>query len=467
MLLLAGLSHRTAPVALRETLAFDQVRAGESLRRLAVEYPGTEGVILSTCNRVELYVACNGAAQPTAEELARFLARCHQISPATLGECLYHRRQEEVAEHLFSVAGSLDSLVLGETQILAQVKQAYQTACEAGTVGTALHALFQRAFAAAKDIHKQTGLSGGHVSVASVAVELLRGVFDRFDEKTVLLVGTGKMAGLMLRSLQALHPARLIATNRSPERTARMAAQWSLEAADYNRLPELLIAADIVLTSTGSPEPILTAERIKPLLKSRHYRPLVIVDIAVPRDVEAAVGRLHNVYLYNIDDLEQVAAGNRRRRGDQERRSREIVARHTEDFMHWFRARHTGPLVRALYQHCRRIGQAEVETLLAAHPELTPQQQQAIEKLARRVVGKILHLPVTELTAPTSHPKRMHLAEAIQQLFRLAPVRPTDRQAVGTGEAAAADADVESGSLSDAATGEREGEDVEQPPQSG
>ncbi len=421
-LLLAGLNHRTAPVSLRESMAFDRAGAEAALKRWKTDYPRTEAVLLSTCNRVELYVAGEEAvAVPAPERLGEFLAAGRGVAWQHLAGHLYQYDRAQVAEHLFRVAASLDSLVIGETQILAQVKQAYQTACAAGTVGTILHALFQRAFAAAKEIHEATRLSGGHVSVASVAVAMLRDVFDRFDDKTVLVIGAGKMAELFLPPLQELAPHRVLVTNRSPERAAQLAAARGLAAAPFESLADLLTAADIVLTSTAAGQPIITAEAMKGVLKRRHYRPLVMVDIAVPRDIEAAVGRMTNVYLYNIDSLQHAAQENLKQRGAQVQACRQIVDQHARQFAQWFVSRDTGPLVQALYEHCRQIGHDQVEELLSAHPELTAEQREAIRKMSHRIVSKILHLPVTELAASSSQPRQMHLAQAIQQLFRLAP----------------------------------------------
>ncbi len=430
---MVGLNHRTAPVRLREALAFSDQAAEAALMEFKQRFPDAEAVIISTCNRVELYVVRHSGSpgQPGVEDMVVFLAANRGVAAEEASGSIYRMEHQAVVEHLFSVVSSLDSLVLGETQILSQVKQAYHRADAVQTVGPVFHSLFQRSFAAAKDVHEQTGLGDGHVSVASIGVDLLRGVFDRFDDKTVLLIGAGKMAALMLRHMVALHPGRMIVTNRTAEKSAEMAGRYRLESADFSRLNELLTTADIVLTSTGSPEPVITAERIKPLMRARQYRPLVIVDIAVPRDVESDVAKLNNVYLYNIDDLERVSRNNRLQRGAKVDLSRNIIDRHTAGFMHWFAARNTGPVVQALYHHCRQISDRELDALLAAHPELTEEQREAIRKMAHRLVGKILHIPVTELTTHAAHHRRMHLAGAIQELFHLLP--PEDSAAEQTG----------------------------------
>lgn len=418
---MVGLNHRTAPVRLRETLAFSEAAADTAILDFKRRFPSSEAIIISTCNRVELYAVRHGSTQLDVEAMVEFLAANRGVAASEASGSIYRLEHQAAVEHLFSVVSSLDSLVLGETQILSQVKKAYGRAAAIQAVGPVFHAMFQRSFAAAKDVHEQTGLGDGHVSVASVAVDLLRGVFDRFDDKTVLLAGAGKMAALMLRHVMDLHPGRVIVTNRTAEKSAEMAGRFRLESADFSRLNELLISADIVLTSTGSAEPIITTERIKTLMKARQYRPLVIVDIAVPRDVESEVARLSNVYLYNIDDLERVAQNNQLQRGAKVDMSRTLIDKHTREFMHWFATRNTGPVVKALYHHCREISDREMDALLAANPELTEAQREAIRKMAHRLVGKILHVPVTELTTHEPHHRRIHLAGAIQELFHLLP----------------------------------------------
>ncbi len=327
-----------------------------------------------------------------------------------------------MVEHLFAVASSLDSMVVGETQILSQVKQAYQQACEAGTVGAGgkvFHTLFQRALSAAKDVHDRTNLSAGRLSIASVAVDLARSVFDRFDDKTVLCIGAGKMASLMLRHLNDLHPKKLIVTNRSLPRAQAAAAEFNAEARPWEELDTLLTEADIILTSTNAPEPLITEARFKALLKPRRYRPAVIVDIAVPRDVAPAVGQLSNVYLYNIDDLQEAAAGNKGKRDEEAEHSFTLLQEHTENFWKWFAVRDVGPLVKSLYEQSHALARAELEALFAKRPDLTDDQRAELERLTHRLVGKLLHTPVTQLTTdpnPDLHPT---LAAALKQLFDL------------------------------------------------
>jgi len=309
--------------------------------------------------------------------------------------------------------------VVGETQILSQVKHAYHHGCDSGGVSKVLHGLFQRALAAAKDVHERTALSSGHLSIASVAVDLAASVFERFDDKTVLCVGAGKMATLMLRHMQELKPRRMVVTNRSAERGAELARQFSAEARPFEQLDALLTEADILLTGTGATEPIITEARFKGLLKARRYRPIVMVDIAVPRDVEGAVAKLNNVYLYNIDDLQEVAAGNRGKRDKEIAAAHGVLAGHVEEYLRWAAARDVGPLVKALYEQANSLARAELEAHFAKHPDTTPERRAELEHLTHRLIGKLLHGPVTQLTTRAESTARPMLAAALRRLFEL------------------------------------------------
>ncbi len=427
-LLMVGLNHRTAPLELRERLAFNNHQVADALARFRAASPEVEAVILATCNRVELYCAAPGGSELaktssapliSSERLKAFLADFHGIDSSQLVGHTYERRDEAVVRHLFAVTSSLDSMVLGETQILSQVKQAYQLAVQANAVGPVFHAMFQRALAAAKDVHEQTDLAGGRVSVASVAVDLVQSVFDRFDNKVVLLIGAGKMAALMLRHMAALKPGKIVVANRSAEKAAAIAAQYDCSIANFAQLDPHLVEADIVLTGTGATEPLLTTERMRGIVRQRSYRPLVMVDVAVPRDVEAGVGKLSNVYLYNVDDLEKVVTQTHARRTQAVDQSMQLLQRHEQEFVHWLGARNIGPVVKALYQHCHHIGHVELQELLAAQPGLTTEQRQAVGKMVHRVISKLLHHPVTQLSAPDMTADRVTLVKAMEHLFKL------------------------------------------------
>jgi glutamyl-tRNA reductase len=424
-LLVVGVNHRTAPLSVRETLAFTPEQATRAILQLQQQIPGIQAVILSTCNRVELYLAAE--QELSLDHVQAFLATFHALPPADLAPHLYHHARHAAIQHLFAVASSLDSMVVGETQILAQVKDAYQHATSAKSVGKEFHALFQRALAAAKDVHEKTNLSAGRLSIASVAVDVACGVFDRFDNKTVVCVGAGKMSALMLKHLAALKPKNLLITNRSFDRAQEVAKEFNAAARPFEELDKLLTEADILLTSTGADRPIITAAQFKALQKPRRYRPIVMVDIAVPRDIEAAVSELANVYLYNIDDLQDVAAGNRSKRDDQIAASRQLLAKHVEDFLQWYAARDVGPIVKALYERCHEIAKAELDSIYAKNPALTPEDRAQLERMTHRIIGKLLHAPVTNLTTltppaaqtPEELLPRHILSAALKTLFNL------------------------------------------------
>jgi glutamyl-tRNA reductase len=423
-LLVLGVNHRTAPIGLRETLAFTPEQMTAALARLRQRFSDAEAVILSTCNRVELYVAYSTSAgnQPTLETLTHFLAEFHRVAPADLDAHLYLHEDRRAVEHLFSVAASLDSMVVGETQILGQVKQAYALASDNGAIGgggKVFHALFQRAFAAAKDVHERTNLSAGRLSIASVAIDLARSVFDRFDDKTVLCIGAGKMASLLLRHLADLHPKKLLLANRSLPRAQALAEEFHGEAHPIDTLDALMTEADILLTSTNAAEPIITEARFKGLLKARRYRPALIIDIAVPRDVHPDVAQLANVYLYNVDDLQEVAAGNKSKRDAEIALSRGLLDEHINNFWKWFALRDVGPLIQSLYEQSHALARAELDATIARHPEMSADQRAELERLTHRLIGKILHRPVSQLTTNPNPDLAGALAAALKQLFDL------------------------------------------------
>lgn len=429
-MLMVGINYRTAPIELREKLASGADETRRILGELHLNHPHAEFMLLSTCNRVELYTAFLVGRDIPEDQLATQLARIGSVPSEALMPHLYIHRGTGMVEHLFRVTSSLDSMVLGETQILGQVRDAYQLAASASTVGTMLHAVCQRALAAGKDVHENTHLSEGKTSVAGAAVELIGEVFDTLADKTVLVIGAGKMAGIMLKHIMAQKPRRLLVANRDAQRAGSLAEKFSAERIDFSRLDDGLTQADVVLSGTSSRDPILTVARLKNLLKPRQYRPLFIIDVAVPRDVEDGVTRLPNTFLYNVDDLSRVSELTRARRGGEIDKSTQIIQRHLDDFSAWLAARNSGPVVKALYQQCREISDRELTLLLSEHPELTPDQQQALRKFAHRLVGKILHTPVTQLGSHPAFDRQLQLAMAVKELFRLTdstPNAPTEK----------------------------------------
>jgi glutamyl-tRNA reductase len=425
-LLLLGLNHTTAPLDVRERLAFDAKRRDAAVAAFKGRFPASEAVLLSTCNRVELYVGREGHGHPSARDVVEFLSSIHSVPASAFDQHLYQKTDRDVVDHLFNVASSLDSMVLGETQILGQVREAYDAARAAGAAGPMLNPLFQRAVAVGKQVLRETPIAGGRLSVASVAVDYAKQIFEHFADKTVLCVGAGKMAALVLQSIAALAPKRILVCNRSIGRAEPLAAKFAGEAVTLDRLGEHLVAADIVVSSTGASEPVITRGLFEPLLRRRRYRPIFLVDIAVPRDVDPAVGKLDSVFLYNLDDLQQVVLSTQTQRGGAVESARQIVARQVEEFLLWHRQRELGPTIDRLYKHYHALAQEEVARTLGKLPNVSESEKAHLEELARRLVNKLLHAPLRTLKQSDSPHVGVSGAyvHAVERLFGLAPSAP-------------------------------------------
>jgi glutamyl-tRNA reductase len=424
-LFLLGLNHTTAPLDVRERLAFNAQQRAEAVARFRQRFENCELVLLSTCNRVEFYTARAIHGHPRQEEVIDFLAEFHAIEPAKFAPHVYQKAERDAVEHLFHVASSLDSMVLGETQILGQVRDAYETCKGLSSVGPMLNPLFQRAIAVGKEVMHGTALNEGRLSVASVAVDYAKGIFDHFDDKTVLCIGAGKMAALVLQSFANLRPGRLLICNRSPEKAAALATRFGGQQVPFESLPDHLVAADIVITSTGAAHPIITRPLFEGLRKRRRYRPIFLIDIAVPRDVEAAVGELDGAYLYNLDDLQQVVSQTQAQRTDAIGSARAIVRKHIESFIAWHRQRELGPAIHRLYNRYHAIAQEELARTLNKLPNVTEAERAHLEDLARRIVNKLLHDPVQTLRhAGADHASAAPYLHALEKLFQLEEQNP-------------------------------------------
>lgn len=429
-LLLLGLNHATAPLAVREKLAFNDAQRRAAILAFRERFPDAEAVLLSTCNRVELYAGRAVHGRPRVDEMVDFLAGFHGVDPSVIRPHLYEKTNVDVVRHLFTVASSLDSMVLGETQIIGQVRDAYDVARELTSAGPVLHPLFQRAIAVGKQVMSQTPITEGRLSVASVAVDYARQIFDHFDDKTVLSIGAGEMAQLALQHFRDLKPGRLLVCNRDPAKAASLATEFGGEPVPFDRLGDWLVQADIVISSTGSTLPIITRARFDGLLKQRRYRPIFLIDIALPRDIEADVGDLDHVYLYNLDDLQKVVQGtHEQRRGAIESAGR-IVDKEVREFAVWHRQREVGPMIERLYGRYHRIAQDELARTLNKLPDLSPDARAQVEDLARRLVNKLLHDPVHTLRkggGEEAHggPAAPYL-HAMEKLFKLTDEDPAN-----------------------------------------
>jgi len=419
-LLLLGLNHTTAPLEVREKVAFSPEQARRALAAFREKFPGSEFVLLSTCNRVELYISREVHGHPRADEMVQFLSEFHAVELSQLKPHLYERDGRTAIEHLFTVASSLDSMVLGETQILGQVRGAYDLATSEQTTGALLNPLFQRAIAVGKQVMHDTALSEGRLSIASVAVDYAKRIFDHFDDKTLLCIGAGKMTQLVLRHFSELKTQRQMICNRDPAKAEKLAATFAGDAVPFEFLTDHLAVADIVITSTGAVRPILTREQFAKILKARRYRPIFIIDIAVPRDVEASVGELESVYLYNLDDLQQVVTSTMSHRTDAVDTARLIVQKHVDDFVVWNRSRQMGPIIDQLFKRYHAMAQEEVARTVNKLTSITEEERHHLEELARRVVNKLLHDPIHTLReSDGSHGATAPYLHALTKLFHL------------------------------------------------
>lgn len=419
-LLLMGLNHATAPLEVREKLAFSTDQRRCALRGLRERFPGAEAVILSTCNRVELYISRPTHELPRPEQMIEFLSQFHRVHSDQFSPHLYHKTNVDAVAHLFSVASSLDSMILGETQILGQVREAYDLARHEQSAGLVLHPLFQRAIAVGKQVLTQTTIAEGQLSVASVAVDYARRIFEQFSDKTILSIGAGKMATLVLRHFARLAPRRLLVCNRDWRKAEGLAQRFNGRPAGIEHLPQHLVEADIVVCATGSSEPIITAELFEPLRKLRRYRPIFMIDIALPRDIDPRVGELEHVYLYNIDDLQQVVVQTQSQRNGSLEAARQIVSAEVDLYGKWHRARELGPMIEQLYARHHHMAQEELRRTFNKLPELTEMQRTCLEEHTRRIVNKMLHEPVRHLReGRMPHGIQNSYVHALEKLFNL------------------------------------------------
>ena len=420
-----GCNHRSAPVQLREKLAFDHGAIESALEHFRAEFPTAQAVILSTCNRVEIYVARPVNQHPRIEEIMTFLGNCHQLPTQEFTESLYSYEDGDAIRHLFRVVSSLDSMVLGESEILAQVKEAYGAARQAHAIGPWLDRLFQRAIRVGKNVHARTVIATGRISVGSVAVALARQVFSRFDDKTVLMVGAGNMGELTLRHMLKTRPQRLWVTNRTPERAVELAERLRrqqpvhVEVVPFEQWTEQLAEVDIVISSTASREPILTRQQVSHLPRQRRYRSLLLIDIAVPRDIAAEVGKLDGFYLYNIDDLQSVVEMNLVQRRDAISVCYEIIERNVIEFLQNQPRQDMGTLTLALQQHLQAISEQEFQRIIPKAENLSDHDRQLISEMLHRINQKILHQPIRHLSNETGEGLIDVYADTLRTLFDL------------------------------------------------
>ena len=419
-LALVGGTHRTVPLDLRERLAFSAEQAADALARFRDRFPGREGVLLSTCNRVEFYAAGEREAAPAEDEILAVLAECRGLDAELLAPVLARRRDDAVVRHLFSVASGLDSMVLGEPQILAQVKQAWALAQDSRTAGPLTGEMFQAALRTAKRVATETALGRQRVSIPSVAVaDFAAGVFERFDDKRVLLVGAGKMAAETLRYLREAGARDVTVVNRTAGRAVELAARLGARPGRFDELAAELAAADLVVSTTGADAPVVTLEVFLRAEAARGGRPLVVLDLAVPRDFDPRIGGRPGVWLYSIDDLASACDANRERRRGELPAAQAIVEEETVRFMGDLHHRSTAPVIERLRAGWSETGESELDRLFRRLPELGEAERAEIRQAFERYAAKLLHPPLASLRSESRSGPPHGLLDALKRLFDL------------------------------------------------
>jgi glutamyl-tRNA reductase len=423
-LFVVGLSWRTAPVAIREKLAFREEELPQTLVALTKTLPVGEAMLISTCNRVEVY----GVAHPGsdgASAVRAFLLEQRGAKSKDFTEVLYEHRGPAAIRHVFRVASALDSLVVGEAQILGQLKAARGVAETTGTTGSVLTRALDRAFSVAKRVRTETSIARGAANVSSVAVELAARVFGNLAGKSVLVVGAGKMSALAARHLYASGAQRIVVTNRSPQKAEALATEIDGVAKPWEDLEKHLIEADVVISSTGAREPILTKKLFKSVAKARRWRQMMVIDIAVPRDAEQGINDLDGVYLFNIDDLDKVVQANLAERGKAAEHAGKIVEHEARQFEQWLRTQGVVPTIRALREHFASVADVEVTKALdalARKEHTREQQRELLQRVVQLVVNKLLHHPTTALRASSTEEAEQRAA-VLCELFGLEPAQ--------------------------------------------
>ena len=411
-----GLNHDSAPVEIREKIAFSTSSVPIALSSFAQSFPLSEAVILSTCNRVEIY-ATSPDDTLNKEALLDFFSTFHGLPKEKFADHMYHYQDMNAVKHLFFVASSLDSLVRGETQILSQVKKAYMMATSAETTGSILNQLFQRSLNVAKDVHTRTNIGRGKVSVSSVAVDLAIKVFKDFSDKTIFIIGAGEMCELVLKHLVEHGAKTAIVANRNYDKAKALAEEYDGKAINYQSLEDYLPQADIIISSTASPRPVIHTEHIKSAIKARRGNPILLIDIAVPRDIDPEIAKIDNVYLYNIDDLQTVVNGNIDDREKELGKCQTIIDKEVEQFMAWFEELKIGPAIAQLRNHFHEIGEQELERLRPKLGEIAHEEWEHIVYSMQRTLNKILHKPAKVGKEKAKNGGGYQYVETIKHLF--------------------------------------------------
>jgi glutamyl-tRNA reductase len=418
-ILVVGLNHKSAPIDVREKLAFDPEQVLRALRELKHRFGEAEFVLLSTCNRVELYCASKRVGGVDGETLAKFLSEFHDVRWEEFQEFLYIYEDEESIRHLLTVASSLDSLVVGEAQIIGQVKESYRLACAAKSTGKVLNRLFHCAFTTSKKVHTITSIAHGRVSVAGVAVELAMQLFANISSAKVVVIGAGEMGELLVQHLQQIGSKNITIVNRSFDRGLKLAKQYGVKAQKWEELEEQLTGADIVIASASVQDYLFKKEPLKKILDSRRKGRLLVIDIAVPRNFEPSVNEIEDVYLYSVDDLSEVVEQNRKAREEDIVRSMEIVYENVTDFMNWFGARDIGPLIGQMKKKFAEISENEMDRFFVGSRQ-EASCQEVMEAMVKRIVNKLLHCVIKNVNTVAKENGATEAARLVDSIVRQA-----------------------------------------------
>ena len=417
-LILVGVNHKTTPVEIREKLAFTKGKIEESVDRL-LNFPDIiEHTILSTCNRVEIYARVNGQ-NSAIQSIKQFICDFHGLSAVQLEEHFYSYSNEAAIEHLFRVSSSLDSMILGEAQILGQVKDAYSLAKDLRSTGLVLNQLFEKAFSIAKKVREETGIAERSVSISSAAVELAQKIFDDLENHTVMLVGTGEMAELAAKHLISYGVKTVYVTSRTYERAANLARTLNGSALDFEAFKNELYRADIVITSTSASSFIITKDMVAKAIHERKNKPIFFIDIAVPRDIEPDVNDLENVYLYDIDDLHVVVSANMKEREKESENAMHLISQEVDKFNNWLGTLDAVPTIVEIRKRVENIGNQEMERTLKKIPHLSEEDKKIICQMKNSMINKILHKPTIKLKQKTQSEDGHVYLKAIRHLFHL------------------------------------------------
>ena len=418
-IVVVGLNHKSAPIDIREKLAFDATETVRALRRLKNRIPAAEFVLLSTCNRVEMYSAGSAEGGVTPRELTKFLSEFHNVPLEDFQDLLYVHSDEDAVRHLLAVASSLDSMVVGEVQIIGQVKESYRLACTAKSTGKVLNRLFHCAFATSKKIHATTSISSGRVSVAGVAVELAMQLFADISSSKVVVIGAGEMGELLVQHLFQVGCRNITIVNRSLQRGLNVAKRYGIEARKWEELAEQLAGVNIVIASAAVQDYLFKKNSIKKIMDRQREGSLLIIDIAVPRNFEPSVNEIEDVYLYSIDELSEVAEQNLKAREEDIAKGMQIIHEKVSDFMNWFRARDIGPLIGQLKEKFDRITQDELERFFVGGRQ-DASYRDVIEPMVKRIVQKLLHCVIKNVNGIAKEHGPAEAAKLVDGIVRQA-----------------------------------------------